>query len=135
MPVRTRGGAGVTLRTLLSAAGTTRDVNVLQSGAGLRDVGDVITCTLTRQATAWDGRQEGILNFQAMPSDWRGDGTQSILFVIDQLTQVTNGAVILGCGILADIGASQAAQVGTLRGLYSSSSQTRVGAKSRPVTA
>lgn len=126
---RASGGSNgpAALTTLLSANGTTRDLNALQSGAGLRDVGEVITCTLTRQATVRDGHQEGILNYQPFPAAWRGDGTQQILFVVDQITLgAVNVAILMGFGVLADIGANQAAQVGSLRGLYNTSGAARM---------
>jgi hypothetical protein len=106
-PFGTVGGesaaeVGWTTYTLADAAGSS-DPNAIASGAGWHMSGSRIQFETTSQATLRDGWNEGAYQYWRPPATFRYDGTQAMVFCLDDWT-FPNAAsgVGLGIAILSD---------------------------------
>jgi hypothetical protein len=116
-PIRSAGGAGLSLTTLSTTGGTSRDTNAILSGSGWHMSGERVQVTATSQATARDGHREGACLLLDMPSGWAWDGTRALFFWLDDILWPSAAASTMWLGIgIVDPLANQAAQVGVVLG-------------------
>jgi hypothetical protein len=122
-------GSGIVFSTLSTIGGTSRDVSTILSGSGWHMSGSRIQVTATSIATATDGHREGACLLLDMPSGWRGDGTQGVVFRFDDLLWPTAAGSLmwLGAGIV-EPGADQTVQNGGALAMHDNTGPTVRGA-------